>query len=137
MESPSQLQRLPDQTASRQIRAPIRLAVSRYWLRDEIIGVHRTRIQVRGNNRDALFAQSFFDFGNRQRASTQGYGPRQRRATVHAPEVILVGGFFDCMRLHHERLPCVALMGCALSDAQEELLAAKFERVVVIVDGDE
>ncbi len=53
------------------------------------------------------------------------------------PEVILVEGFFDCMNVHQAGFSAVALMGCSLSEAQEELLATKFERVVVMLDGDE
>src|SRR5260370_28380275 len=56
---------------------------------------------------------------------------------VTEPEVILVEGFFDCMTVHQAGFPAVALMGCSLSEAQEGLLAAKFERVVVMLDGDE
>jgi DNA primase len=47
------------------------------------------------------------------------------RAKVHAKEVglIVVEGFFDAMRLHAAGFPnVVALMGSAMSDAQEELI---------------
>jgi DNA primase len=57
------------------------------------------------------------------------------RAT--GPEVILVEGFFDCMKVHQAGFPAVALMGSSLSEAQEALIIAKFERVVVMLDGDE
>ena len=56
---------------------------------------------------------------------------------VTEPEVVLVEGFFDCMNVMQAGFPAVALMGCTLSDAQEELLATKFERVIVMLDGDE
>jgi len=56
---------------------------------------------------------------------------------VTKPEVILVEGFFDCMKVHQAGFAAVALMGCSLSEAQEQLLAAKCERVVVMLDGDE
>lgn len=56
---------------------------------------------------------------------------------VTGPEVIVVEGFFDCMKLHQSGFTAVALMGCSLSEAQEELLATKFERVMVMLDGDE
>ncbi len=56
---------------------------------------------------------------------------------VAEPEVVLVEGFFDCMKVHQAGFPAVALMGCSLSEAQDRLLAAKFERVVVMLDGDE
>src|SRR6266436_2827299 len=32
---------------------------------------------------------------------------------------------------------CLRMSGCSPSEAQEELLAAKFERIVVMLDGDE
>lgn len=56
---------------------------------------------------------------------------------VTAPEVVLVEGFFDCMKVHQAGFPAVALMGSSLSEAQEEILTAKFERAVVMLDGDE
>ena len=56
---------------------------------------------------------------------------------VTEPEVILVEGFFDCMKVHQTGFASVALMGCSLSEAQEQLLAAKCERVIVMLDGDE
>ena len=41
------------------------------------------------------------------------------------------------MKVNEAGFPAVALMGSSLSEAQEELLAATFERVVVMLDGDE
>lgn len=58
-------------------------------------------------------------------------------STFTGPEVILVEGFFDCMKVSQSGSPAVALMGSSLSEAQEELLVAKFERMVVMLDGDE
>src|SRR5260370_32319159 len=55
---------------------------------------------------------------------------------VTEPEVILVEGFFDCMKVQQAGFEAVALMGCSLSDAQEALLAAKFERAIVLLDSD-
>ena len=51
--------------------------------------------------------------------------------------VVLVEGFFDCMRVHEAGYPCVALMGCSLSKQQEKLLCDNFTGVVVLLDGDE
>lgn len=51
--------------------------------------------------------------------------------------VILVEGFFDTMKLYqagYRRV--VAMMGSSLSQAQEELLANHFDRVIVMLDGD-
>ena len=51
--------------------------------------------------------------------------------------VIVVEGFFDCMKVHQAgALQVVALMGSSLSDAQEKLLVA-FPRVLLFLDGDE
>lgn len=51
--------------------------------------------------------------------------------------VIVVEGFFDAMWLAQAGLPAVAVMGCSISEAQEELLAEHFNRVVLLFDGDE
>jgi DNA primase len=51
--------------------------------------------------------------------------------------VIVVEGFFDAMKVHQAGFPCViALMGSSLSDVQAELLTA-FDRVLLMLDGDE
>jgi Toprim domain-containing protein len=49
----------------------------------------------------------------------------------------LVEGFFDCTKVHQAGFPVVALMGLSLSVAQEDPLATKFERSLVMLDGDE
>jgi DNA primase len=51
--------------------------------------------------------------------------------------VYLVEGFFDCINVDQAGFPAVALMGCSISQAQEELLARYFESVVILLDGDE
>jgi DNA primase len=51
--------------------------------------------------------------------------------------VVLVEGFFDCMKVTQAGFPCVALMGSTMSDAQEELIREHFAHVVVMLDGDE
>jgi len=49
--------------------------------------------------------------------------------------VIVVEGFFDCLKVHQAGLPCVvALMGCCLSDNQEALLVKRFRKVVLMLD---
>jgi DNA primase len=51
--------------------------------------------------------------------------------------VIVVEGYFDCMRVHQAGFPCVvALMGSSLSAAQESGLRRHFEGVVLMLDGD-
>ena len=51
--------------------------------------------------------------------------------------MIVVEGFFDCMRVHQAGLPgVVALMGARLSASQQELLTGRFSRIVLLLDGD-
>jgi DNA primase len=56
---------------------------------------------------------------------------------VTGPKVVVVEGFFDCMKVQRAGFQAVALMGSSLSEAQEDLLVANFERVIVMMDGDE
>jgi DNA primase len=51
--------------------------------------------------------------------------------------VVLVEGFFDCIKVVQAEHVCVALMGCSLSEEQEHLLVAHFRQVVVMLDGDD
>ena len=52
-------------------------------------------------------------------------------------QVIVVEGFFDCMRVYQAGFVCVvALMGAHLSPAQKVLLATRFRRVMLLLDGD-
>ena len=51
--------------------------------------------------------------------------------------VVLVEGFFDCIKVVQAEHVCVALMGCSLSEDQEAQLVAHFRQVVVMLDGDE
>jgi len=51
--------------------------------------------------------------------------------------VVLVEGFFDCIKVTQAEHVCVSLMGCSMSDDQEAQLAAHFRQVVVMLDGDE
>jgi DNA primase len=51
--------------------------------------------------------------------------------------VVVVEGFFDCVAVTTAGFPCVALMGCSMSETQEELLVKHFTRVCVLLDGDE
>lgn len=60
-----------------------------------------------------------------------------RALCTGSDEVVLVEGFFDCMRVHQAGFPCVALMGVQLSEAQKGLLVRGFRRVVVLLDGDD
>jgi DNA primase len=59
------------------------------------------------------------------------------RAAAHGESVVVVEGFFDCIKVHQAGLPCVvALMGCSLSIRQEELLQQHFREVILLLDGD-
>jgi DNA primase len=51
--------------------------------------------------------------------------------------VVVVEGFFDCIKVSQSGYPCVALMGCSMSKTQEKFLAAQFGAVVVMLDGDD
>ncbi len=59
------------------------------------------------------------------------------RHRITATTVVLVEGFFGCMKLHEAGIPSVALLGSSLSEEQEALLCAGFERVVLMFDGDD
>ncbi len=60
-----------------------------------------------------------------------------RAAATGSKTVIVVEGYFDCLRVHQAGFPCVvALMGCALSTQQERMLLERFERVALMLDGD-
>ena len=51
--------------------------------------------------------------------------------------VVVVEGFFDCLKGLSGRFPAVALMGCSMSERQEELLASHFQAAWLVLDGDE
>ncbi len=58
---------------------------------------------------------------------------------AHKPcrPVVVVEGFFDCMKVHQAGHPnVVALMGCSLSTRQADLLARHFTEAVLLLDGD-
>jgi len=51
--------------------------------------------------------------------------------------VVVVEGFFDCMKVVQAEHVCVALMGCSLSEQQETSLVEQFRHVAVMLDGDD
>lgn len=60
-----------------------------------------------------------------------------RAAATGSNRVIVVEGYFDCLRVHRAGLPwVVALMGCSLSATQESALLPRFDRLVLLLDGD-
>jgi DNA primase len=51
--------------------------------------------------------------------------------------VVVVEGFFDCMKVHQAGIrSVVALMGSALYEPQHKVLLERFSRVIVLLDGD-
>jgi len=60
------------------------------------------------------------------------------RAIAHCQQtIVVVEGFFDCLKVHQAGLPCVvALMGCSLSEHQETLLLRSFCNVALMLDAD-
>lgn len=61
----------------------------------------------------------------------------QRAAAAEKPAVIVVEGFFDCLKLHRAGVrSVVALMGSALYPSQECLLIERFRHVILMLDGD-
>jgi DNA primase len=60
-----------------------------------------------------------------------------RAAAAVKPAVVVVEGFFDCFHLHQAGVrSVVALMGSALSESQQRLLVERFQRVILMLDGD-
>ena len=61
-----------------------------------------------------------------------------RAAACGSQRVIVVEGFFDCLKVHQAGQWCVVgLMGCVLSAEQEKLLLQHFRSIVLMLDGDE
>src|ERR1700722_1396586 len=60
-----------------------------------------------------------------------------RAAARHTHEVIVVEGFFDCLRVHQAGFRSViAIMGSSLSEQQHRILVHKFRRIRLMLDGD-
>ena len=60
-----------------------------------------------------------------------------REVAQKAGRLVVVEGYFDCVRVHQAGFPfVVALMGSCLSTSQERVLAERFERVLLMLDGD-
>jgi DNA primase len=60
-----------------------------------------------------------------------------RAAVTGSDGVIVVEGFFDCLRVHLAGFPAVvAVMGARLSEAQRELLQRRFSAITLMLDGD-
>ena len=62
---------------------------------------------------------------------------QHRASKCDSDTIIVVEGFFDCMKVHQaEYVPVVALMGSTLSNEQQAVLE-KFSKVILMLDGDE
>jgi DNA primase len=60
-----------------------------------------------------------------------------RALATDQKRVVIVEGFFDCLKVHQAGIPCVVgLMGSSLSDSQKQLLLDNFEEIVLMLDGD-
>jgi DNA primase len=60
-----------------------------------------------------------------------------RAIATGSQTVIVVEGYFDCVRVHPSGLPwVVALMGSSLSPELETILSERFEQVILMLDGD-
>ena len=60
-----------------------------------------------------------------------------RAAIVEESTVVIVEGFFDCMKVHQSAIPSVvALMGAVLYEPQCCTLLNRFRRVILMLDGD-
>ena len=60
------------------------------------------------------------------------------RVDGKSKEVIVVEGYFDCLKVHQAGFPnVISLMGSALSDQQEKLLLENFTHIVIMLDGDQ
>jgi DNA primase len=80
---------------------------------------------------ERLFVPSQFD------ASLELYN-LHRAIAAQSGQVIVVEDFFDCMKIHQAGFPAViALMGHEMSEAQEIALVEQFERIFLLLDGDD
>ncbi len=60
-----------------------------------------------------------------------------RAAAEAYNSVVVVEGFFDCMKVHQAGIrSVVALMGSALYEPQRQILLQRFRRVILLLDGD-
>lgn len=60
-----------------------------------------------------------------------------RTLAARPDRVVVAEGFFDCFKLHQAGVAAVALMGTALSEAQQRALVNSFRHLVLMLDGDE
>jgi len=57
---------------------------------------------------------------------------------ITGSEVVLVEGFFDCIKTwQYAQVSAIALMGCSLSEQQEQTIVSRFRKATLLLDGDE
>ena len=60
-----------------------------------------------------------------------------RASRYGADRVVVVEGFFDCLKVHQAGCTAVVgLMGCSLSARQQAVLLGRFSRILLMLDGD-
>jgi DNA primase len=100
-----------------------------------VIPIHNAKGEL------VAFAGRTIDGSERRYKFPAGFHKSQELFNVHRVKeelsVVLVEGFFDCMKVTEAGFPCVALMGSTMSNSQEELIREHFAHVVVMLDGDE
>ena len=70
-------------------------------------------------------------------AKSQALFNLHRAAAGDEESVIVVEGFFDCLKVHQAGFGAVvALMGSALYERQRQLLCERFGKVILMLDGD-
>ena len=60
-----------------------------------------------------------------------------RAAAQESNTVVVVEGFFDCMKVHQAGVrSVVGLMGAALYESQRRTLLERFQHIILLLDGD-
>jgi DNA primase len=60
-----------------------------------------------------------------------------RATSTEEASVVIVEGFFDCMKVHQAGIPAVVgLMGAVLYEPQCRVLLGRFQQVILMLDGD-
>jgi len=102
-----------------------------------IIPIHNDRgslVAYAGRAVDALEPKYRFPAGFHKAAEL--YNLHRARA-AGSDDLIVVEGFFDCLRIHEAGFRnVVALMGCTISGQQIRLLSDSCSSVVLLLDGD-
>lgn len=102
-----------------------------------VIPIHNERGQL------VAYAGRSIDDGDPKYKLPGGFAKSQvlfnlhRALTQGQDTVIVVEGFFDCLKVHQAgQASVVALMGCFLSAERERRLIGSFRKIVLMLDGD-